>query len=195
MKAENEQALHFTKPQSQTPQSSFAKITRRELLKRSAAIGGSLIVGSGFIAGSTASWALEVKSLSPDTMATLVQMARDIYPHDSMGDEIYAAAVKAHDDKAAEDSEYKTMLETGVDSLNAAAKQMGHASYLATGWEAERTELLKSIESDGFFQTIRGGLVVGLYNQKAVWDALGYEGSSYEKGGYLNRGFDDIKWL
>ncbi len=190
MKAENEQALNFIKPHT-----GLAKMTRRELLKRSAAIGGSLIVGTGFIAGSSASWAMELKSLSPDTMATLVQMARDIYPHDSMGDEIYAAAVKGHDDKAAEDADFKAMLEAGVESLNAAAKQMGHASYLDTGWEAERTEILKSIESDTFFQTMRGGLVVGLYNQEAVWAALGYEGSSYEKGGYLNRGFDDIKWL
>jgi hypothetical protein len=37
--------------------------------------------------------------------------------------------------------------------------------------------------------------VVSLYNQPAVWSLLGYEGSSYEKGGYLNRGFDDVNWL
>ena len=190
MKAEKEQALNFIKPRT-----GLAKISRRELLKRSAAIGGSLVVGTGFIAGSSASWAMELKSLSPDTMATLVQMARDIYPHDSMGDELYAAAVKAHDEKAAEDASYKTMLEAGVESLNAAANQMGHATYLATGWEAERTTILKTIESDAFFKTIQGGLVVGLYNQEAVWALLGYEGSSYEKGGYLNRGFDDITWL
>lgn len=190
MKPETEQALNFIKPRK-----GLATMTRRELLKRSAALGSSLVVGSGFIAGSTASWAMELKSLSPETMATLVQMARDIYPHDSMGDELYAAAVKSHDDKAADDADYKALLENGVDSLNAAANSMGHPSYLATGWESERTEILKSIESDAFFKTIQGGLVVGLYNQEAVWAVLGYEGSSYEKGGYINRGFDDINWL
>jgi hypothetical protein len=55
--------------------------------------------------------------------------------------------------------------------------------------------ILRSIEQDGFFQTMRGGLVVSLYNQPAVWSLLGYEGSSFEKGGYLDRGFDDVNWL
>ena len=32
-------------------------------------------------------------------------------------------------------------------------------------------------EDDGFFQTVRGGLVTGLYNQKAVWPIFGYEGA------------------
>jgi len=178
-----------------TARSSFASMTRRELLKRSVALGSSLVVGSGFIAASTATWAVEVKALSPETMATLVQMARDIYPHDTFGDELYAAAVKGHDDKAAEDADYKMMIENGVASLNSAAQKMGHTDYLATGWEADRTAILKSIEAEPFFQTMRGGLVVGLYNQEAVWAALGYEGSSYEKGGYINRGFDDISWL
>jgi hypothetical protein len=35
----------------------------------------------------------------------------------------------------------------------------------------------------------------GLMNQKSVWPRLGYEGSSFEKGGYRHRGFDDIDWL
>jgi len=28
-----------------------------------------------------------------------------------------------------------------------------------------------------------------------VWPKFGYEGSSSERGGYINRGFDDINWL
>jgi hypothetical protein len=28
-----------------------------------------------------------------------------------------------------------------------------------------------------------------------VWDAVGYEGPSVHKGGYVNRGFDDLDWL
>ncbi len=51
------------------------------------------------------------------------------------------------------------------------------------------------MRNSDFFQKVRGGLVVGLYNQPAVWDQLGYEGASFDKGGYINRGFDDINWL
>lgn len=187
---EDQQTLEFVKPQS-----GLMKMSRRQLLKRGAVLGSSFLVGSGFVAASGATWAMEVKALEPTTMATLVQMARDIYPHDRFGDDLYAAAVKGHDEKAAEDEEFKTMLEAGVASLDAAAKARGQASYLQTGWESDRVEILKSMDTSEFFQTIRGGLVVGLYNQEAVWEKLGYEGSSFEKGGYLTRGFDDINWV
>jgi hypothetical protein len=51
------------------------------------------------------------------------------------------------------------------------------------------------MDSGAFFQKIRGGLVTGLYNQKAVWPLFGYEGESFSQGGYLERGFDDISWI
>ena len=34
-----------------------------------------------------------------------------------------------------------------------------------------------------------------LYRNEEVLTFLGYQGSSIEYGGYLNRGFDDIDWL
>ncbi len=67
--------------------------------------------------------------------------------------------------------------------------------YARVGWEIDRAALLKAIESSGFFQKVRGGLVVGIYNNPDVWAILGYEGESASKGGYISRGFDDIDWL
>ena len=123
-------------------------------------------------------------------MATLIQMARDIYPHDHVADEFYAIAVKGYDTaEAAPD------IEAGIAALDAAARGKGHASYLDTGWERDRTDILRAMEDSAFFQRIRGGLVTGLYNQKAVWPLFGYEGESYSQGGYIARGFDDINWL
>lgn len=188
--ATKDSVITFTEPKSE-----LRRLSRRQLLKRSVAIGGSMVAGGGFLAASSATWAVEVKSVKPTMMATLVQMARDVYPHDQFGDELYVAAVKGHDEKAAADFEFRVFLEEGVANLNAIAKEQGFDHYLNVGWEADRTAILKSIESSEFFQTIRGGLVVGLYNQEAVWELLGYEGSSFEKGGYLERGFDDINWL
>lgn len=165
-------------------------MTRRQLLARSAAVGAAFVIGPGFLAANTAAWAMEVAHLKPQTMATLIRMARDIYPHDHVADEYYAIAVKGYDapDKAA-------MIEAGVAALDAAAQGKGHAGYLAIGWERERVDLLRSMEENPFFQTVRGGLVTGLYNQKAVWPLFGYEGESYSLGGYIDRGFDDINWL
>ena len=123
-------------------------------------------------------------------MATLLQMARDIYPHDRIGDRFYAIAVKSHDS-----DDQKQMVAEGVAALDAAAKEAGFDDYLSAGWEADRVAILKTIEDTPFFQTVRGGLVTGLYNQKEIWPIFGYEGESYSQGGYINRGFDDIDWL
>ncbi|MGB3242978.1 MAG: twin-arginine translocation signal domain-containing protein [Sulfitobacter sp.] len=165
-------------------------LTRRELLSRSAAAGAALVVGSGYVASSTAAWALEVEYLAPASMATLIQMARDIYPHDHVGDEFYAIAVKGYDT-----ADSAVMIEAGIASLDAAAVGKGFDSYVATGWERDRVDILRSMEESPFFQTIRGGLVTGLYNQKPVWPLFGYEGESFSQGGYIDRGFDDITWI
>ena len=87
------------------------------------------------------------------------------------------------------------MIEEGVAMLDEKAKEGGNDSYIGTGWESDRNAILRGIEDTDFFNAIRGGLVVGLYNQPAVWEKLGYEGPSFDKGGYLYRGFDDISWL
>jgi hypothetical protein len=165
-------------------------LTRRQLLSRSVAAGAAFMVGSGFVAGKDAAWATEVVALQPETMATLVQMARDIYPHDRLADEYYVVAVKGYDT-----AEAAPEIEAGIAALNAAAVGKGHASYLAAGWEKDRVEILQGMVDSAFFQKIRGGLVTGLYNQKAVWPLFGYEGESFSQGGYIDRGFNDINWL
>ena len=56
-------------------------------------------------------------------------------------------------------------------------------------------KVLKRIEGTDFFGFIRRTTVLNLYDDPAVWEALGYEGSSFDKGGYINRGFNDLDWL
>jgi hypothetical protein len=165
-------------------------LTRRALLSRALATTALAVTGAGFIAAPDAAWALEVTHITADEMATLLQMARDIYPHDHVADQFYAVAVKGYD---AEDK--KQMVAEGVAALNAAAAAAGHASYAAAGWEEDRVKILQSLQDTPFFQAVRGGLVTGLYNQKEVWPLFGYEGESFSKGGYIERGFNDINWL
>lgn len=165
-------------------------LTRRQLLSRASAAGAGFVVGAGFIAAPDAAWAAETQHLNPETFATLVQMARDIYPHDRVSDAFYVIAVKGYDSPEA-----AAGIEAGIASLDAAAQGRGYARYLGVAWERDRVEMLRAIEDSAFFQTIRGGLVTGLYNQKALWPLFGYEGESYSQGGYIARGFDDITWL
>ena len=41
---------------------------------------------------------------------------------------------------------------------------------------------------------MRGHTVVALYNNKVLWTDFGYQGSSWQDGGYLFRGFQDVGW-
>jgi hypothetical protein len=153
------------------------------------AVSGAAIIHSG------EAWGLEVKALQPATMATLVLVARDIYPHDKVADRFYAVAVKGYDDKAATDKATKQLIEEGVAALDKAANAKYGVPYAQVGWEAQRVGLLRDMQDSKFFQTVRGNLVVGLYNQDEIWPIFGYEGESASKGGYINRGFNDITWL
>ena len=165
-------------------------MTRRQLLSRSTMLGASFVIGAGFMAAPDASWATETTALTPETFATLVQMARDIYPHDKVGDQFYVIAVKGYDS-----ADSAATIEAGIAALNAAAQGKGFANYLAAGWEDDRVAILRGMEKSAFFQQIRGGLVTGLYNQKAVWPIFGYEGESFSQGGFIDRGFNDISWI
>ena len=134
---------------------------------------------------------LLAKNIKPETFATLVQMARDVYPHDKIADKYYAMVVEGLDAAAGKSKDDKFLLEDGVAELNKAAS----GSYMNVGWEADRVTLLKGIETSGFFQKVRGSLVTGIYNNKDLWPLFGYEGESASEGGYIERGFDDINWL
>ncbi len=119
-------------------------MTRRALLARSMATWALAISGAGFIAAPDAAWAMEVAVITPEQMATLLQMARDIYPHDKVADQFYAVAVKGYDTE-----DKKDMVAAGIAELDAAAVAQGHASYLAIGWEADRVKVLQAVEKIG----------------------------------------------
>lgn len=126
---------------------------------------------------------------------TLVRMARDIFPHDKLPDELYAAAVAGYDQQSADDGALKSLILSGITQMDTIAVNRYGKPYAELPLESERLEVLYAIENTPFFEKIRGGLITGLYNNKAVWPLLGYEGSSWQFGGYLDRGFNDLTWL
>ncbi len=171
-------------------------VSRRVFLRGSAnAVPAAALAAAGASISPTSAFALESKTLQPNTMATLVLVARDIYPHDHVADIFYIRAATPWDDKAAKDPATKVMLEEGVARLDADAKDKHGVPYLQVAWEDQRVELLRGMESSKFFQTLRGDLLVSFYNQHDLWKKFGYEGPSAQYGGYIHRGFDDIDWL
>jgi hypothetical protein len=162
-------------------------LDRRAFLTRAAV--SAIVISNGALVCFGEAWGLEVKALKPETARTLVKLARDIYPHDRLADRFYAVAVKGYDEKAGKDPATLAAFEGGVAALDADAKAAHGVAYADVGWEAERVALLRPI------QGVRSDLIVSLYNQKEIWPLFGYEGESASKGGYVNRGFNDIQWL
>lgn len=173
-----------------------AKVSRRTLLAAgSATFALATVAPGGLIVGKYGAWAATAEAIKPESFATLVQMCRDVYPHDRLGDKYYAAAVSALDAEAKGVADTKTLLDDGAAALDKAAAAAHGTPYSGVGWEGDRVKLLKAIETTPFFQKIRGHLVTALYNNKEVWPLFGYEGESASQGGYISRGFDDISWL
>ncbi|MBS7541117.1 twin-arginine translocation signal domain-containing protein [Ancylobacter lacus] len=167
--------------------------SRRALLAGIGAAGALLVAGPA-VMNPREAWGLEVTNLKPETMRTLIIMARDIYPHDRIPDRNYAVAMKPYE-TGASDPALKALVENGVATLDTLAQAKHGVPYADVGWEEQRVAILQQIEGGPFFEKVRGGLVVGLYNQEEVWPIFGYEGSSADKGGYIDRGFSDISWL
>ena len=172
------------------------RVGRRGFLRGAAtAMPAAALASAGVGITAEAAWAQAATALKPGTMATLVRMSRDIYPHDHIPDVYYVKAVEPMDTKAGTDPATKDMLEQGVVRLDADAQDRFKRNYLDVPMEDDRVTLLHGIELTPFFNTVRSGLVVSLYNQPDIWHRFGYEGSSFQYGGYLHRGFDDINWL
>jgi hypothetical protein len=172
-----------------------SKYNRRSFLQGAATAVPVVAVAAGAGFGIEDAWAENGAALTPAQLKTLVKIARDIYPHDFLGDSYYITAVKPWDDKAAKDPAVKTMITDGVSRLDQDARDRHKVPYAEVGWEADRVVLLQGIEHTDFFGKMRSDLVVSLYNQKELWPKFGYEGSSAEHGGYIQRGFNDIDWL
>ncbi|HYG91268.1 MAG TPA: twin-arginine translocation signal domain-containing protein [Azospirillum sp.] len=174
-----------------------SRLSRRSFLKTSAATAAGVGAVSGgmvvFPAGDV--WAQSMKALTADAAQILLVMARDVYPHDRLGDSYYAKAVETIDAGAAKDSKVATLINDGAVQLNEMAVKKYGKGYREVANEADRVAMLKDMETTPFFQKIRGGMVTGLYNQPEVWAKLGYEGPSADKGGYLHRGFNDLDWI
>ncbi|WP_299298352.1 hypothetical protein [uncultured Brachybacterium sp.] len=127
---------------------------------------------------------------SEDAAQTLLALIRAAFPHEGVPGTAYeraAATVQA----AAEDTTWmRVKLAQGLDSLQALAG--GRFTELTA---QEALPLLLRVQHTSFFGFVRQTVVVSLYEDEEVWEALGYEGPSFDKGGYIDRGFDDLDWL
>ena len=168
-------------------------ISRRQFLRR----GGGAIASAAAVSSGTATlvapgktWAAGLSNLDEHQAETLLQVTRQMFPHNTLADEYYAKFVETLDADPAKDEGTAKALKEGVAALDSA---MGIKWVdLSTG---AQLDVLTKLQEMPFFQTVRGNAVGRLYNNPLVWRHFGYEGASAEQGGYISRGFNDLSWL
>jgi len=166
--------------------------TRRSFLKQTGQLSGTLWFSSTAIAALApgTAWALDLATLSAAQGAALSKLVRHIYPHDDLDDAVYALVVKDLDTDSHNNEATTTLLRTGLAALDTAAG----GAWLGSP-SAVQLKIVETIAGSPFFEKVRSTAVVSLYNNELAFAHFGYEGSAYEKGGYLDRGFNDLDWL
>ena len=162
-------------------------LTRRDFLKGSGVLIGVLAAGSTLaLLAPSPVWAVELKALSQAEGASLMKLGRVLFPHQKLPDAVYALLAKDQDGAAAKTAELKA----GIAALDKACD-----GNFANASETNKEAAVKAIEGTPFFNTVRGQCVTSLYDNDMAYAALGYPGASWDKGGYITRGFQDLKWL
>lgn len=128
--------------------------------------------------------------IGEDRRRILVRMARVMFPHESLSDGPYQRMIDALLVDAAATPRLAGLLVQGTTDLDGAAG----GDFTQLDDEAAYV-LLERIQETPFFVAVKTRAITTLYSDHEVWEALGYEGPSFDKGGYRSRGFDDLDWL
>ena len=164
--------------------------SRRAFLRGTGFVAMGLATGGTIIYAPDYAWALSTTAIDAHAAQTLLVMARQLFPHDRLGDQYYAAVVEAVDKQATIEPALRKLVADGVARLDStrgiAFVQLSNGA---------RNAVLKSMDGSEFFTTMRTATINNLYTNPLVYRYFGFEGSSVEYGGYIHRGFDDIGWL
>ena len=174
-----------------TPLSDTAVTTRSRFLGTTAALFGTIAVGTTLAAlAPSRAWALELGALSAPEGNAVLAFAQTLYPHRTLPTAVYAFVVRDVDKAAAGDAAKAATLHDGVKSLDAAAG----GSFVAATPEA-RLAAARKLEGTPFFSMVRSTCITSLYDNELAYAHFGYQGASWPKGGYKHRGFNDLTWL
>lgn len=121
---------------------------------------------------------------------TLVRMVEVMFPHDSFPPGPYERTAQHVLDAVVASPATLAELCQGLHDLD----RLRDAPFVQLD-DAVALTVLRGIQDAPFFVTVRETASVKFYDDHEVWELLGYEGPSFDKGGYIERGFNDLDWL
>ena len=166
--------------------------SRREFLQMSGRIflSASALSLSPFSLSASDISNLNLKNIDSSSAHMLAEISRLLFPHSNLDDAIYLQVVKDIEHDIEVRPETKKLITKAIEQLNSQAN--GH-------WQdtpvSKQLHILSQSQTSEWFGYLRNRSIESLYRNPVVWKLVGYQGSSIEHGGYLNRGFDDIDWL
>jgi hypothetical protein len=126
------------------------------------------------------------KSATP----AMVEMARHLFPHDALSDDVYANVLNS----ALANAATSDAVAGALDAAHAALSERSNGDWQALD-SAAQIEAMRGIEAEPFFAAIVGLVRYGIYHGQDFWEHVGYPGPSKQFGGYIDRGAGDIDWL
>jgi hypothetical protein len=133
---------------------------------------------------------LNALELSEEARQVLTRIIRVAFPHPKIPDGPYERMTQKIIEVSEESRWFRMALTQGLMTLDTLTEE--HFLELP---EDRVLAVLKRIADLEFFGFIRRTTVLNFYEDPEVCEALGYEGESFSKGGYINRGFNDLAWL
>jgi hypothetical protein len=133
---------------------------------------------------------LNATQMTEDAKRILVRVIRVAFPHGSIPDAPYERTAQTILDEAEASTWWRVALTQGLNALNVVSG--GDFTALS---DEEALKVLRKVEDSTFFGFVRRTTVLNFYDDHEVWECLGYEGPSFDKGGYIDRGFNDLDWL
>lgn len=128
--------------------------------------------------------------LSRQDRETLTRVVYAAFPHSTFPIGPYRRAADAVIEQAATNPRMLAQLVQGLAELDAQRDVPFAELDVHTA-----AAVLRGADGSPFVTAIVDSAVVTLYSDPEVWELLGYEGPSFDKGGYADRGFDDLDWL
>jgi hypothetical protein len=129
-------------------------------------------------------------TVTDESRPVLVRVLRVAFPHAKLPDGPYERTADSVIEAANASTWARLTMLQGISTLDS----VSGGAFVDLD-DADALKVLRHVDATEFFGLIRRTAVVALYDDPEVWSALGYEGSSYDKGGYIDRGFDDLDWL
>jgi hypothetical protein len=166
------------------------RLTRRRFVVAVIALSGAAVALEPNLFSLSQAWAESPDPVDEVVRMTMVRMARLLYPHEKLSDEVYADVL----DQALSDTATSALFARQLEEANTGLAERSAGAWLGLDVAAQ-IEAMRGIEAEPYFAAIQNNVRAGIYNGSAFWKHVGYPGPSKNFGGYLHRGAGEIDWL